>query len=333
MIPRLILNEPFDLVESYVYKQLQEYTLSGGCCLRVGGIRYKKVEDKTSIIAWQCNLADVQNYDVRLPTIITIELDCNDVIIDIKLSEKFKGSQGIPCSQKYLQRRLTNELIGESFSMDNVKIKDQFYLACRHVYELVYGAASFKNYCENEGIMDAWTTECTKAYQVEDSLEVFDRISINGNEAITKIKIDNFKDSIKYEKRGTISEVSGLEITGFSIEDGEFKPIKDVQVVNAKSNTEFVMYFMKAISRYWMSAGKRLGVKGGFYFSQIWAPTFYGIITQGFALAIFNKNYAYFQHCISGIQHVDDKPCCIGIVEDIDECMKYFKDFCIEDLY
>ena len=51
-------------------------------------------------------MAEVQNYDVVLPTIISIKLDNNSVLRQIELDECFKGSQGIPCSYKFLNRRL-----------------------------------------------------------------------------------------------------------------------------------------------------------------------------------------------------------------------------------
>jgi hypothetical protein len=333
MIPVLILNELSDFSEQYIYNEIQKYTLSGACCLRIGGMRYKRSSEETIIFAWQCNLADVQNFDVRLPTIIRVHLNSKNEITSINLHETFKGSQGIPCSQKYLDRRLKNELTGEKFSMNNPKIKDPLYLACRHVYELLYGAAAFMEYCEKNSISNGYVSECTQAFQEDDSIDVFDNISVNGSQSVTKIKIANFKDNIKYGIQGAIERTKDLEVSGYYYDNNEFKQIKTTQAICSESNKEFLMKFMKNISAYWINSGKSIGILEHFYFSQIWAPTFYGIITQAFALSIFNKNYAYFQHCISGIQHIDNRPCCIGIAQNIYECNTYFKDFLIEDLY
>ena len=70
-----------------------------------------------------------------------------------------------------------------------------------------------------------------------------------------------------------------------------------------------------------------------FYFSQIWGPTFFGILSQALGLVIFNNNYAYFQHCIYGIQHDDEgKPLCIGVSDDLDVVLANFPDFDLSDI-
>ena len=93
------------------------------------------------------------------------------------------------------------------------------------------------------------------------------------------------------------------------------------------------MTFMKKVSPYWQHSGSTFNLKKKFYFSQIWPTTLFGILTQAFGLTTFNKNYAYFQHCIAGIQRIDQVPYCIGVIKTLDEGEKYFDNFSVEDLY
>ena len=58
-----------------------------------------------------------------------------------------------------------------------------------------------------------------------------------------------------------------------------------------------------------------------------------GILVQMFAIVVYSDSYSYFQHCIRGLQKDEDHCACIGVCEDIDECMKYFPDFEIDDLF
>ena len=131
MICSLILDEMFEFDEDYVIEQIQNAYLEGSACRRLGGIRYKKNDDNTTeILAWQCNLADVQNYEVKLPTIVRISLDENNIVTNVNLNNYFKGSQGIPCSQKYLNKRLKKLVIGQDYDIKNSALRSQTALHC-----------------------------------------------------------------------------------------------------------------------------------------------------------------------------------------------------------
>ncbi|WP_297957168.1 hypothetical protein [uncultured Ruminococcus sp.] len=56
------------------------------------------------ITAWQCNMARLKTTDLKLPTVLRFVLDDTGIVTDAELMENFKGSQGIPCSQSYLNR-------------------------------------------------------------------------------------------------------------------------------------------------------------------------------------------------------------------------------------
>jgi hypothetical protein len=332
-LPDLILNDLYDLDEEYVLSGINQASLDGSCYARFGGIRYRRELSSIIIIAWQCNMADIQNFVTKLPTVVRIHIDDGNIVRKVKLHESFKGSQGIPCAQKYLHRRLEQVMLGTEFYVQNSLIKDPLVFYCRHVYELVYGACAFVAYCQRTGVEDGFVSESTRAFYNGNSLECYDMISINGRERLTKIWIENFKGNIHYNAQGAIERSEGIEIHA-AIQTGRiWVPLGATRVISAESNDDFVMKIMKIITGYWMQSGRNVGIKRHFYFSQIWAPTFYGIIAQAIALCIFNKNYAYFQHCISGIQRIDGRPCCIGVIRNIDEGQTFFAGFSPSDLY
>ena len=114
-IPELVLDYECAQDEDYIFGEICAYDFidrnvykeQGFEVCRIGGYQYKATDDGgCSMIGWQCNFAAIQNYDIQLPTIILIKVDASNTITSIRLSDKFKGSQGIPCSFKYLNRRL-----------------------------------------------------------------------------------------------------------------------------------------------------------------------------------------------------------------------------------
>lgn len=334
MMPELILNHRYELSREYITKCIQQYDFRGNngfeVC-RIGGYRLKTTNNGTEIIAWQCNMAEVQNYDVVLPTIISIKLDNNSVLRQIELDECFKGSQGIPCSYKFLNRRL-QQYNNKSFLLENKELSNSLNTGCRHTFELLYGACAFYEYCKKNSCDDAWVSETTTAYKKEESIIAIDRISVNGEESRVHINISNYRNNIQYNQQGAIYKCEGLNISGIGY-DNCLEQRFDVKEIIANDVNEFRLKVMKILSKYWLYSGKAININSKFYFSQMWPPTLFGILNQMFALSIYSNSYSYFQHCIRGLQKDDISCACIGVCEDINECKKYFSDFSIEDLY
>ena len=329
---KLILDDFFPLDVKYVADQIQLLTLEEAQFGRYGGVCYKANADGTDILAWQCNVVDVQNCDVSLPTIISLRISKNRRVIKADLHDNFKGSQGVPCMYRYLNNRMKKLIIGENFSLDNIVFKDQTVFYCRHIYELVFGSCAFYNHYISLGIQNAYISESTGVYSESDTLKCLDRISVVGNCAETRIDFSGYKDKINFGLNGSIEKVDGLKISGFSIEKEKTTMIKDLQKIEAQEQTEFVMKTMKTLNPYWKSSGKKIGVDRGFYFSHLWPPSLFGILTQSLGLSLFNKNFTYFQHCIYGLQHNNNgKPLCIGVINNVSEGQRFFEDLTLED--
>lgn len=341
MLPELILNTRYELSCEQVNEEIQNYEFRGHEIdedknfevSRIGGYRYVEAEDGSSdIIGWQCNMADIQNYDIKLPTILQIHITKEQKIDRISLDENFKGSQGIPCSQRYLNRRIKN-LISEDFMLKNPKLQDALITGCRHTYEVLFGACAFKEYCNEHKIVDGWLSETTAAYNLNDEIIAYDINSINGTKTISKVVISNFEKNLQYNTNGAICSCGKLKICGYDLGNEEEEIlVGEVKYMEAATPKEFRMKIMKILSKYWVSSGKKIGMKSKFYFSHLWPPTFFGILTQMFAIAIFGNSYAYFQHCIRGLQKDEENCACIGVCENIEECQKFFEDFEMEDI-
>ena len=340
MIPERILDFRYSCDIDTVKKAIDDYDFRGSntdadnsfIVCRIGGYRYVNLENGCAkIIGWQCNMADIQNYDVKLPTIIEIVTDGEGKISSVMLADNFKGSQGIPCSHTYLNRKLQKYTF-EKFRSDNKVIADDMGTACRHTFELLYGACTFKEWCDGNSLSDCWLSETTSALiNGNDEIESYDTVSINGSVYNTKIIISNFRGNIRYNIGGDIADCKNIRFLGFDI-DGEEQIIGEPKILDSSCHNETKLKTLKILNRYWKNSGLRAGVKNRFYFSHLWPPTFFGILNQMFAVAVFNNSYSYFQHCIQGLQKASGSCACVGVCENINECSLYFPDFEIDDL-
>ena len=223
-LPELILNKPYELDETLVLNRIRNYDFrnhhvygddSFEVC-RIGGYRYiGRPDGSCRMIGWQCNFADVQNYDICLPTILYVETNADNQITCLRLNENFKGSQGIPCSYKYLNRRL-QDFIGLPFSQKESRISDDLGTGCRHTFEVLFGACAFREWCLQHHVKDGWLSESTASMHTEQGIIAVDRNAVNGSETATEIRISNFKETLKYDHNGAICACTDMKIEGFT---------------------------------------------------------------------------------------------------------------------
>lgn len=237
----------------------------------------------------------------------------------------------MPCARLFLNRKLKEVLIGEKLSIENKKIQDPLILCCRHTHELVVGAISFyENYMKTGAKL---YNESTFAKIDDDGIDLFDVTNLNDKKLRYNVRFDFKKNDICMNEDGEIYELSNIKVTSHMLENGERILLREDFIENAKGAGEIALILMKVFSKLWKHAGKSFDVKRNFYFSNLWPPSIYGVFIQSIALAIHGGNYAYFQHALSGLQKGCGSPKCVGIVSDIDEALKYFPDFRIEDMY
>jgi hypothetical protein len=334
MIPDLILDNFYAFNEEHVYDRIQKAGLNGSISGRMSGVRLKKTDRGKELLTWQCNLASMQNIDVKLPTIMHIVVDNANIIQSISLNEQFKGSQGITCSWKYLNRHMQNTLLASGFSPRNPLISNPLTLCCRHIYELTLGACTFSAYCENRGVDNAYLSASTMAYENRntDMIESVDRICVNGKDIISKVCVSNYLNSITYDNAGVVCACDDLRISGYNYHNNKYTCICPEITINADNSNDFRMKVMKALSSGWLDCGKRLGIRKDFYFSHIWPPTAYGLLVQLLSLSMHRDNDSHFRQCVSEIQRVEGKPLCIGVINSIEEGERVFNGFLEGDL-
>lgn len=321
-------------IENYddILGLISETNLKDVSCKRIFGFKISESETTSTLLCWQCNLADINGFDTKLPTTVILEIEnANRTIKSVELKENFKGSQGMPCARLFLNRKLKEVLIGEELSIENKKIQDPLILCCRHTHELVVGAISFyENYLKTGAKL---YNESTFAKIDDDGIDLFDVTNLNDKKLRYNVRFNFKKNDICMNEDGEIYELSNIKVTSHMFENGERILLREDFIENAKGAGEIALILMKVFSKLWKHAGKSFDVKRNFYFSNLWPPSIYGVFVQSIALAIHGGNYAYFQHALSGLQKGCGSPKCVGIVSDIDEALKYFPDFRIEDMY
>lgn len=326
----------YSKIESYddILNIISETNIKGLACKRIIGFKVKEDIDFIEIFSWQCNLADIKGYDIKLPTVVVIKIKKHDEkIIDIELGDNFKGSQGLPCSRKFLDRKLKSELLNEDFRLNNKKLQDPILLACRHIHELVIGAVSFyENYKKTQ--MDFYF-ENTCAKIVDEGIVFSSFINYMEKEVILNTKFNFKANDISFNKNGELEKIKYMGITSTISKEGEGSevPIYKDNIEELEEQPGLSISLMKIFSKIWRKLGYSFNLSRNFYFSNIWAPSMYGIFVQAISLFIHSGNYAYFQYAIFGLQNGSTGPKCIGIVKDYDEALKFFPDFKVEDIY
>ena len=84
-----------------------------------------------------------------------------------------------------------------------------------------------------------------------------------------------------------------------------------------ETQKSIVIHFIKGIFPIWKRIGLLLGAEKNFYFSNMYPKSFFGLFIQCLALIIYPDNYSYVQYLMKGLQRIDGKPLCIGMIEDI----------------
>lgn len=180
-------------IENYddILGLISETNLKDVSCKRIFGFKISESETTSTLLCWQCNLADINGFDTKLPTTVILEIEnANKTIKSVELKENFKGSQGMPCARLFLNRKLKEVLIGEKLSIENKKIQDPLILCCRHTHELVVGAISFyENYMKTGAKL---YNESTFAKIDDDGIDLFDVTNLNDKKLRYNVRF-NFK--------------------------------------------------------------------------------------------------------------------------------------------
>jgi hypothetical protein len=320
------------MILSEINRKVEELHFDGALCQRVISIEMEPVGENTLITTWQCNMASMKTTDLKLPTVLRIVLNAAGVAIEAELMENFKGSQGIPCSQTYLNRILKSRLIGLCFLNDDTVLRNELMFHCRHIFELSAAAITFYRFCSTHLNERNKLYECTKAFPEPKGILVKDDYHINGHHITVDEHLSFSASDISMQTDGKIGRIEhfGLEAQVF-YDDGPQAPLSD-EIIQISGSDNTIMSMMKLFVEPWKSIGRKLGVRRNYYFSNLVPSSLYGVMIQAIALTLFPNNYNYFQHSLAGLQRNEERPLCVGMVLDHNELHKFYPEFKKEDL-
>lgn len=318
--------------EEVIFDEINALNIEDDLCERHLFLQMKKYDGVVQFIAWQCNLAKMKTFDIKLPTAICIRLNSNYEVEYVKLYDNFQGSQGISCSYKYLERKLSSELMGASFTEAKNIFKDPLKFNCRHVYELVSACIMFLKHCNQKSIEQGEVYNVTKAKATNYGIVISDYINCLDKKIDSDIRIIFDNTNLKMNKNGQVIKIKNM-IIKYIIDKENNCEESVIELPYSEGVNKVSMDLMKIIAKIWKKLEQCFKVKRGFYYSNLLPSTFYGILIQSLSMILFENNFNYFQHSINGLQRKEEIPLCIGIVKNIDEGKRYFSDFREEDLF
>ncbi len=293
---------------------------------------YQK-DGNTVIDAWQCNMARLKTADLKLPTVLRFIVDATGCVLNAELMEDFKGSQGMPCSQRYLNRILKREVLGLNFDSNDTILHNENMLHCRHIFELTAASMTFFRYCRSGPEKHNRIYESTKAYSCDNGLFVRDEYTVNGKTTVIEEILDFSSGDLTMLSNGKLGSIKKLCFKAKAVRDDETVFTASENLVDITGSSNAIMSMMKMFAKPWKSLGKSMGIRRNFYFTNLVPSSLYGVLVQAIALTIFPNNYNYFQHSLAGLQRNDNVPLCIGMVLEPAEIKRFFPDFENEDMF
>jgi hypothetical protein len=305
-------------------------------CRFRGNLINKINDEEVEIISWQRNVSRIRRMDVSLPTIIKIKLDINEKIVEVNLDGSFKGSKGLFCSPKYLNKILKNNFKDLKIDKDFLKKIKISNTHCFHITEILGGLYTYYNFIKNDlYIRDNkekvfFDEEIIDSYIEKDNLIASGIQIIKGKQKLNyALLMEDIFNKIKFQKNGYLRITEDIN-TKFYL-DGKliFKDIitksnKDYSYIGL---TRILSKCLKNIKDYF-GYDKQIKILN----SNIFPASFIGLLVQAILIRLYKNSYDYTMHMITSVQRPNDIPLCIGAINDEEDGMKYFPDFNIFDL-
>lgn len=289
--------------------------------------------NKFNIVAWQRNIARIKRMDVSLPTIINITLSDTGTIEYINLEPSFKGSRGLFCSQKYLNRNLKKTLAGSKIDKNFINLIKTENLHCFHLTEVLGSVFSYYNLFKNESFKNNayfFDEEVTDSYDIHDDLIAvgIQRIKNFPDLKYTMVFKDIYQKTT-FSQKGFLNVLENMEVD-FFINDqiilkNTIKPtISEISYIN----------FFRILKKCVIEISKYLYNNKTYKLlnTNLYPAAYIGLFVQALALKIYRNNYDYTMHVLASIQRKNGNPLCIGAINNIDEANQYFPEFDITEI-
>lgn len=290
------------------------------------------VDGSIKIIAWQRNTARIRKLDVSLPTFITLKLSKEEVIEEITLDTSFKGSKGLYCSHKYLNRVLTSKLAGTKFDKSFVSKVKVNNIYCYHLFETLSGAYSFYQLTNtrNKGNLNR---QFFKEEEVLDGYMDENSVILSGSHELIESKLkhaivfNDLQSRVSFNKKGYLNIEKEVFVDFFI--DNELLHSKCVLIKADNFYLDLQKFMIECISLIRERLAPELSQM---YNTNLYPVAYIGLLVQRLAIKTFKNNYNYVSHVLTAIQRHNNTPSCIGAIKDFDEAEKHFPGYSISDL-
>jgi hypothetical protein len=294
-----------------------------------------------TVIGWQRNAARLQKMDVSLPTIITVTLkkrpDGNSYFIDsAQLDKRFKGSKGILCSVKYLDRNMRETIVGQAFDSSLIKKTKLKALHCFHLVEVLHGMISYFGTVSDKFLQNNTRLICFEEENLDYLEDGDNRTCLCGYHIVKdkdpvsyQLVFNDLFQKVGFSKDGAIT-CDGTLSYEFSVRNGN---AFHGEIAN-RGNGLLNMHFQKTL----FACVKTVQTAFGFAadntmcFTNLYPAAFIGLMTQTLAIRHFSNNYQYIMHVLTGLQRQNNIPLCIGSTKNMVEIKEYFPGFSAGDL-
>ena len=298
-IKDMILGSPFIVMD----------TKAPACRFRGTLADVRQGFNHIKIMGWQRNVSRLRKMDVSLPTIVTLTLNDKEIIEDIELDNSFKGSKGLMCSHKYLNRNLKSTFSG-IYSYYQI-------LKSRHFKDIYPYHYSYEE-------------EAIDSYVEDGTLHSLGIHLFNTDKPVRfRLTLHDIINNISFNTHG-ILEIQGGVRAGFFINEKHI--LSEVISIYNRNNERM------DLSKFLFSCIKQLKLKLclakniRMFNTNLYPRAYIGMLIQSVAIRLFNNNYNYIMHALTSLQRINNTPLCIGAIIDKEEAKTCFPGFSFSDL-
>ena len=325
-IKDMILGSPFIVMD----------TKAPACRFRGTLADVRQGFNHIKIMGWQRNVSRLRKMDVSLPTIVTLTLNDKEIIEDIELDNSFKGSKGLMCSHKYLNRNLKSIFKGMVFDnsfFHKTKVRKTH---CFHLFEVLSGIYSYYQILKSRCFKDiyphhySYEEEVIDSYIEDGTLHSLGIHLFNLDKPVHfRLTLHNIINNISFNTHG-ILEIQGGVRAGFFINEKHI--LSEVISIYNRNNERM------DLSKFLFSCIKQLKPKLclakniRMFNTNLYPRAYIGMLIQSVAIRLFNNNYNYIMHALTSLQRINNTPLCIGAIIDKEEAKTCFPGFSFSDL-
>ncbi len=292
--------------------------------------------DKIRLIGWQRNIARLRKMDVSLPAIVTLTINGNRVIEDISLDPSFKGSKGLMCCWKYLNRNLKSVFQGQVFDNTFIQRAKLESTHCYHLFEVLSGIYSYyqilkaNNFAEISPDQYAYEEEAIDSYVENGTVNSLGVQLLKGKAPIDfRLNLPYIINRVSFDKNGVLKTEQGIQAEFFLDE----KPVLS-EMVTINNQMAHAVDLSKFLFKCIQQLKQRLGSGGNIriFNTNLYPQAYIGMLIQSIAIRLFNNNYNYIMHALTALQRSGEQPLCIGALVDQNEADRYFPGYNFADL-